>query len=410
MNSALLKDRRRLLALLVTTALGSLLRGAKAGPLDQGIGGTGAAPPTGEADRGIGGTGVIGTIRKFGSIIVNDLRISYPPDVAVLIDGRSASASDLRIGQVVRVDAAGATSTLSTRIIDVTCEVVGGIERVGAKQIIVLGQTVITAGLGKPHYHVGDTVAVSGLRRNDGVIVASLIEKRPGVESRVAGPVRLDNDGGLKIGDLRLTGLDPALVGERVVVEGRRDGDDLAVIHAASETSLLPGIRTLSVESYVERRGDRLTLGSGLTVTNARHLDLPAGRSIRSVLTTSVGVDGRLSVESLRSNESGYGGTPARPDTSRENRSVPGGNSAPVPNGRIPMDFDNGNGPKGGQGTPGEGPGNAFGGSSPGSGFGGGGPGSGFGGGGPGGGFGGGGPGGGFGGGGPGGGGPGGRR
>ncbi|TXN24582.1 hypothetical protein [Methylobacterium sp. WL9] len=45
------------------------------------------------SDRGIGGTGVIGTIRRFGSIVVNDLRIGYPHDVAVRIDGAPARAA-----------------------------------------------------------------------------------------------------------------------------------------------------------------------------------------------------------------------------------------------------------------------------------------------------------------------------
>ena len=79
-------------------------------PRDHGIGGTGMMRTDeprdgslGEGDRGIGGTGVIGTIRRFGSIIVNDLRITYPQDVPVRIDGRPAALSDLRIGHVVRV-------------------------------------------------------------------------------------------------------------------------------------------------------------------------------------------------------------------------------------------------------------------------------------------------------------------
>ncbi|MBE7245533.1 MAG: hypothetical protein INR63_11310, partial [Actinomycetospora chiangmaiensis] len=79
-------------------------------PRDQGIGGTGMMrtdaprdPPLGEGDRGIGGTGVIGTIRRFGSIVVNDLRIAYPKDAEVRVDGAPAGIADLRIGQVVRV-------------------------------------------------------------------------------------------------------------------------------------------------------------------------------------------------------------------------------------------------------------------------------------------------------------------
>ena len=94
--------RRLVLRLLAGAALSPGRAVAQEAPRDQGIGGTGARPTeppgqgvgqgvgqgTGEGDRGIGGTGVIGTIRRFGSIVVNDLRIAYPDDVTVRIDGR----------------------------------------------------------------------------------------------------------------------------------------------------------------------------------------------------------------------------------------------------------------------------------------------------------------------------------
>ena len=90
-------SRRSLLRLLLTATLGlTTLRRAPGQPSDRGIGGTGFAPGD---DRGIGGTGVIGTIQKFGSIIVNDLRIAYAPDAEVNIDGRAAklAASSARL-------------------------------------------------------------------------------------------------------------------------------------------------------------------------------------------------------------------------------------------------------------------------------------------------------------------------
>ena len=63
-------------------------------PRDRGIGGTGVIPTDRESDRGIGGTGVMGTIRGFGSIIVNGLRVTYAPDVPIRIDGQPRAASD----------------------------------------------------------------------------------------------------------------------------------------------------------------------------------------------------------------------------------------------------------------------------------------------------------------------------
>src|SRR5262249_18496187 len=68
---------------------------------DQGIGGTGIIRRS--DDRGIGGTGIVGVIQRFGSIFVNGERVSYAPNVPVLIDGAATSAKALRIGQVAGV-------------------------------------------------------------------------------------------------------------------------------------------------------------------------------------------------------------------------------------------------------------------------------------------------------------------
>jgi hypothetical protein len=317
---------RRQLVLLAATALGTSLSGrAIAGPGDQGIGGTGFSlrPAEEDGDRGIGGTGVIGTIRKFGSIIVNDLRIAYPTTATVRIDDRPASVADLKIGQVVRVAAARGGGGLSTNVIDVTNEVVGPVERVGSNSMIVLGQTVSTAELkGGRRWAVGEHVAVSGLRRNDGTIVASLIGLGDRELTKVAGPVVQAPDGALRIGALELTGMSGTLIGQRAIVEGRANGNGLVVTRSTNETALLPkNVRTLSVEAYVERRGTDLRLGSGLPIAHPSSIDLPQGRSLRAVLTTAVAADGRLSAETIRA-----GGTQYRARSS-------GGST------RVPMDF-----------------------------------------------------------------------
>src|SRR5262249_61118033 len=68
---------------------------------DRGIGGTGIIRRN--DDRGIGGTGIVGVIQRFGSIFVNGERISYAPNVPVLIDGAVTSGKALRNGQVERM-------------------------------------------------------------------------------------------------------------------------------------------------------------------------------------------------------------------------------------------------------------------------------------------------------------------
>ena len=158
---------------------------------DRGIGGTGVAPPQDLEDRGIGGTGVVGTIRRFGSIVVNGLRIGYAPDVRVTIDGRRATPADLRLGHVVRAIALADDDRLSTRAIAVMSEVIGKVEGDGADGLTVLGQSVDTRALAPGgRWRIGRRVAVSGLRRPDGVIVASLIEPARGRLDRVAGPLQ----------------------------------------------------------------------------------------------------------------------------------------------------------------------------------------------------------------------------
>ena len=394
-------SRRSLLRLLLSTALGlTTLRRAPGQPSDRGIGGTGFAPGD---DRGIGGTGVIGTIQKFGSIIVNDLRIAYAPDAEVNIDGRAAKLADLKIGQVVRVAATGGEGAYSTRTIDVTSEVVGPVQRVAARQMVVLGQSVSLASTKAPNVKVGDVVAVSGLRRNDGVIVASLVERRPGAASRIAGPIDVAANGAPSIGKLALSGVSPDLIGRRAVLEGQVEGNRFAVSNGVAESSLLGGVRLLSLESYVERRGDVVSLGSGYVVGGADRLALPADRSVRSVVTATIAGDGRLVVDSVKAGDHTYG-TPSVGGGRRSGAAGGhggGGGTGPDGNrggaggtGRGPMDFGRDNRGAGGSSTGGAGGG----GSGGGGGFGGGGPGGGFGGGG----FGGGG--------GPGGGGPGGGR
>ena len=339
------------------------LRRAPGQPSDRGIGGTGFVPGD---DRGIGGTGVIGTIRKFGSIVVNDLRIAYAPDVDVRIDGRPATVADLRIGQVVRVAALGSDGTYSTRTIDVTSEVVGPVERISRRQMVVLGQTVSTAAIAPseaPKIKVGDVAAVGGLRRNDGVIVASLVERRPGATSRVAGPVDVAADGAPTIGKLPLSGVSPELIGRRAVLEGEMEGDRFVVSRGVAEAGLFGGVRRLSLESYVERRGDAVNLGSGYAVSGAETLAFPADRSMRAVMTATVAGDGRLMVDSVQTGGRTYG----TPSIGGRSGGMPGGRGAGSgPGGgghggaggpgRVPMDFGHDNrGPGGMGGT--EGPG-----------------------------------------------------
>ncbi|WP_153245858.1 DUF5666 domain-containing protein [Microvirga brassicacearum] len=281
---------------------------------DRGIGGTGVIASDPDGDRGIGGTGVMGTIRGFGSIIVNGLHVTYAPNVPVQIDGQPGSASDLKIGQVVQVVAENRNGVLMTGRIDVTSEVVGTIEAMRGKMFRVLGQRISTEKLdGTPQWRRGERVAVFGLRRPDGTIVASLIERRAAGPERVAGRVTRLRDGSLRVGSLRLAGANQAIVGTRVVLEGRYNRGALLITKAARERDLLGPVRQVSIEAYVERTRTGLRLGSGLEIAGKASVTLPTGTYAPALVTAASDRRGRLSIEGVA-----VQGPPVRSGRSRQ--------------------------------------------------------------------------------------------
>lgn len=331
-------------------------------PRDVGIGGTGYAPTTsGGEDRGIGGTGFIGTIQRFGSIVVNDVRISYPPGASVRIDGEMRRTRDLRIGHVVRVVARPGRDSLSTAAIEVESEVVGPILALSGDMLDVMGQSVDIRGLPRAFWwRKGAWAAVSGLRRTDGVIVASLVEPRPAGTARVAGILERDADG-FWIGRLKLTGVDEAALGRRVIVAGRLTRAGLTPARLTLDRAPVQAgsVDLLSIETYLRADGDRLRLGSGLAIRNAAFTALAAGREVRAIVDARLDADGELRAESIRVSDSGGDGGGRGPGAG------PAPGSGPAPGGGPP------GGPGQGPGGPGSGPGGGPGGG-PGNGPGGG--------------------------------------
>jgi len=156
-----------------------------------GSGGGGGGEPVVGIDRG-GVTISQGTINGFGSVIVNGVRYSTT-GAAITIDDRPGTESDLRAGQVVRVegtvDATGSAGT--ARSIEFNDDVEGPVQSIdlATARLVVLGQTVQVGratsfddsisprsleGLA-----VGDRIEVSGLVNADGQIAATRIERKP---------------------------------------------------------------------------------------------------------------------------------------------------------------------------------------------------------------------------------------
>jgi hypothetical protein len=363
----------------------SAVRAQKASGDDHGIGGTGVARIGG--DDGIGGTGIVGVIQRFGSIFVNGERIGYAPDVPVRINGEAASAKALRIGHVTRVLALRqANGSLITRGIEAVSEVIGPIETLRTGEMSVLGQKVIWAGH-ENWLRSGAYVAVFGLRRTDGVIVASLVEKRRDAATRVAGLLERDGNG-TRIGGLRLAGANSALVGQRVQVDGSLAQGVLQVSRAkADDFSDLAGASRLLIEAYVRHVGGSLQLGSGYVARDTSRFQpandtravvsavFDASHGLRVESVQSVGKFPGASLEGGRGPGQGPGSAPSGQPGPGGPSGVPGGAGPSGPGGASPS----GPGPNdiggpaspGGIGSPGGGaPG--FGGGPGGGGFGGG--------------------------------------
>lgn len=151
----------------------------------KGIGGTGAK----FAERnGIGGTGitgdigVYGRITAFGSICVNGMEIEYGKATPVTDTGITASTKNLKVGQIVAVRAYQKNGEFRARRILIENILSGRVRRLDANAgtLVVERDTVRVNGRARAELRAlrtGDTVVVSGLRRADGVIMASHIEK-----------------------------------------------------------------------------------------------------------------------------------------------------------------------------------------------------------------------------------------
>ena len=324
------------------------------GGSDQGIGGTGIGRGN---DHGIGGTGIVGVIQRFGSIVVNGQRIAYAADVPVRIDGMTVSAKALRVGQVARVLALRqANGTLVTHAINVTSEVAGPIESVRAGSITVLGQAVITSASASAH-RVGTRVAVFGLRRTDGAIVASLVEPRHEGTAHVSGVLE-NGPAGLRIGGLQVSGLDAGLVGQRVQAEGLVSRGVMQVSRArVDDLSDLAAADHLVIEAYVRRVGSELQLGSGFIARGLPRF-APAGET-RVVLNAVRETSGDLRLESAQSIGNFPGGSLQAPHGPNPDPGGigPGGPGAPP---GAPAGVPGGGGPPvglgGSGGQPGGGP------------------------------------------------------
>jgi hypothetical protein len=197
---------------------------------ERGIGGTGAPARTQYSDRGIGGTGIVGVVTGFASICVDGLEVRFDKNAAVSINGSAATTKQLRVGQLVVIKASGLVtapdSVAQAQMISVRYEVSGPIEAVdtGSGAMMVAGQrvTVLPSTWMAARFVLGNWITVSGLRKSDGTIVASRLDRARTGALAVRGQLTREHNT-TRIGSLVLHGLavETVKVGMYVSIAGR---------------------------------------------------------------------------------------------------------------------------------------------------------------------------------------------
>jgi hypothetical protein len=315
--------------------------GSNSGNGDHGIGGSGLSVHGGEnEDHGIGGTGIVGTIQGFGSIIVNDVHIPFTRRTPVTIDGKRVSTREMQIGHVVRVLLDGPRA----RRISITSEVQGRIDRIGARSLSILHQRVATHGLDTGSLKVGDVVAVFGIRKPDGKIVARRIEPRPAGAGQHVRGVAEPRGAGVAIGGLSLGPRYFGIVGRPALVRFQTIAGLTAVSTVAVEP-LVPGLKRgiVNVETYGRQGSSSLVLGIGRFPPRGPMRFGPGGHAFADIAVR----DGGRLMDPRNGMRTDFG-----PSAGSGPNGQPGG---PPPDGR-PFDGSQFNGPGFGPG-PGLGPG-----------------------------------------------------
>jgi hypothetical protein len=229
----------------------------------DGVGGTGHSTPQSvqkdaavRSGDGIGGTGIVGIVTGFGSVCLNGLEVEYDDSTVIDSNGAAASSADLAVGQLVVVEAAGRGDRLRAERIAVRDAAVGPAFAIdpARRELVVLGQTVRIGPdapladrasqqpLALGDIAVGDFLAVSGLRRADGIVVATRVDRvAPSDRVSVSGPLRPLESGGFAVGELRVTN-------ETAVEANLADRSALVIGRFDAQTGILAATR---IESSV---------------------------------------------------------------------------------------------------------------------------------------------------------------
>lgn len=295
----------------VAALAGPAAGGSEDGGEDSGMGGTGvrsgarlpvAAAGSGD-EEGFGGTGIIGVIAGFASICVNGEEIHFQARTPTLIDGRPATTAVLALGQTVAVRATRSEGSYTAQEIHVLHEVRGPVQSIDvtAGTFSVLGQRVRVPPHLASALRIGDGVAVSGNRLQDGVILAQRIESASATDTALIGAVAEADGSRIRIGGqwVRLpAGVAAPAAGVEVRVSGRLHAGELVAERLSIDPRLdfaVP-VERLHLQGYVRqaRSGGSIDV-DGMRLAAA--LENPPEPGQRVEILARVARDGQIIAE-----------------------------------------------------------------------------------------------------------------
>ncbi|MDD5295655.1 MAG: DUF5666 domain-containing protein [Rhodocyclaceae bacterium] len=279
---------------------------------DEGMGGTGhvaANPgPLARDEQGMGGTGIVGVIAGFGSICVNGLELHYDAATPTRMDGSSARADRLALGQVVSVRASLSGGEFRAREISVLNTVSGRVDQVAAGTARILGQTLRLPG--DAAVRAGEWLAVSGSRLADGSILPTrIVRQAAGARESLMGPVSTVKGRDFRIGQLevRLSSGRPPVAGDEVLVRGRLENGVLLAdsVLTHPRTTFRGPVGHLDIQGYVRQANARSLNVDGVLIALPPGHALPnvgrhgPARDSRVEVSARVEADGRIVAERL---------------------------------------------------------------------------------------------------------------
>jgi uncharacterized membrane protein YgcG len=225
----------------------------------------------------MGGTGIVGIVTGFASICVNNVEVHYDARTPVSVNGQSAAARDLAVGQVVALTARMEANRLQANGIGVIDAVAGPVTRINAatRELLVMGQTVradAATGADLSSLQVGSMARVSGHRAPNGDIIASRVDAVGTGAASVLGTVTRVESDAVVVNGTRVTmngrGTRGITVGSEVFAAGEWTG---SALHAGRidaqpvRNAMTRGERAI-LEGYVRGKTARELNVGGISV------------------------------------------------------------------------------------------------------------------------------------------------